>query len=172
VIRLLGYEIENGNLRPDPDRVKPLMDLPIPGTPKKLRRVIGLYTYYAKWVPKYSNKIKPSVDSTSFPLKGEALSCLKLIKEDLKTATLKAIDEDLPFSVETDASNVAISGILHQCGRPVAFFSRTLNPSERRYSAIEKEATAIVESVRNWSHLLLGRPFKLITDQNSVCFYV
>ena len=70
-------------------------------------------------------------------------------------------------------SEAAISGLLHQDGRPVAFFSRTLTPSERPYSVIEREAKAIVESVRRWSHLLLGRPFKLITDCNDItvlCF--
>ncbi|KER23840.1 hypothetical protein T265_14560, partial [Opisthorchis viverrini] len=50
------------------------------------------------------------------------------------------------------------------------FFSRTLNPSEKNHSAIEKEAYAIVESIRKWRHYLLGRPFKLTTDQRSVTF--
>ena len=145
MIQLLRYEIENGSLRLDPDQVKPLMELPIPSTLKKLRRVIGVFACYAKWIPKYSDKIKPLVASTDFPLTGEALSCMRNIKENLKTATLKVIDEDLPFSVQSYASEVAISGILHQDGRSVAFFSRTLTPSERCYSVIEKEATGIVE---------------------------
>jgi len=37
-------------------------------------------------------------------------------------------------------------------------------------ASVEKEATAIVEAVRKWSHLLLGRHFKLVTDQRSVSF--
>ena len=95
---------------------------------------------------------------------------MKILKEDLKNATLLAIDEDVPFSVKTDASDVAVSNILHQKGKPVALFSRTINPSEKCYSCIEKEATAIIESVRRWSRFLLRRRFMLITDQNSVAF--
>jgi len=135
-----------------------------------LRRLVGLFAYYAKWIRKYSDKIKPLVDIKEFPLKDDALTNIRTIREELATAALKVFEQELPFSVETDASNVAISGILHQCGRPVAFYSRTLNLSEQRYSSIEKEATAIIELVRKWSHLLLGRPFTLITDENSTAF--
>ena len=52
----------------------------------------------------------------------------------------------------------------------MAFFSRSLNPSELKYAAVEKEAHAIIEAVRKWRHLLYHRQFKLITDQRSVAF--
>ena len=48
VVRLLGYEIENGKLKPNPDHVKPLIKLPIPDNQKELLRTIGLFAYYAK----------------------------------------------------------------------------------------------------------------------------
>lgn len=59
---------------------------------------------------------------------------------------------------------------MKQADRPVAFFSRTLSQAERRHPAIEKEAYAIVEALRKWRHYLIGRHFKLITDQKSVAF--
>jgi len=58
-ICLLGYHISDGNLSPDPDRVKPLLDMPIPKTIKELRRVIGLLAYYARWILHYSDRVKP-----------------------------------------------------------------------------------------------------------------
>ena len=64
----------------------------------------------------------------------------------------------------------AIAATLNQAGRPVAFFSRTLNKSEHHQSSVEKEACAIVESVLKWRHYLQGRHFKLITDQRSLAF--
>ena len=72
--------------------------------------------------------------------------------------------------METDASDYAIAAILSQNGRPVAYFSRNLNKTEKCYPAIEKEATAVIEAVRKWSHFLLGNHFTLYTDQRSASF--
>ena len=78
-----------------------------------------------------------------------------------------SIDEDRSFVLETDASNVAISATLNQDGKPVAFFSRTLNKSQKMYPTVEKETMSIAEAIRNWSHFLRRKKFKLITDQKA-----
>ena len=72
--------------------------------------------------------------------------------------------------VETDASDSALSASLNQGGKPIAFFSRTLKPHERRLCPVEKEACAIVEACRKWRHYLTGRHFLLITDQQAVSY--
>ena len=84
--------------------------------------------------------------------------------------SLGVIDENAPFVVETDTSNVAVSATLNRNGKPVAFYSRSLNESELAQSSIGKEATAIVEAVRKWSYLLIGRCFQHVTDQRSISF--
>eukprot|EP00794_Sanderia_malayensis_P004469 gene4469-5063_t len=48
--------------------------------------------------------------------------------------------------------------------------SKTLSIAEQRYPAIEKEALAIIEAVRKWSHFLSRESFILIRDQQSVSF--
>ena len=50
-----------------------------------------------------------------------------------------SVDEDQSFVVETDASNAAISTTLNQNGKPVAFFSRTLNKPQKIYYIVEKD---------------------------------
>ena len=52
----------------------------------------------------------------------------------------------------------------------MAFFSRASQGSELKHSAVEKEAQAIVESIRHWRHFLTGRHFTLKTDQQSVSY--
>ena len=88
----------------------------------------------------------------------------------MSKASLCSINDNLPFEVETDASDSSIAAILSQQGKPVAFMSRTLSPTEKNYPAIEKEATAIMDAVRRWSHFLHGKHFILITDQKSIAF--
>ena len=45
-----------------------------------------------------------------------------------------------------------------------------LSGSELFYPSVEKEATAVMESVRKWRYLLATRPFKIITDQSVVAY--
>ena len=52
----------------------------------------------------------------------------------------------------------------------MAFFSRTLSKCEKNQAAIEREALAIVESVRKFRHFLAPAPFSIVTDQEAVSF--
>ena len=167
---LLGYIIENGCISPDPGRLRPLLELPLPHNSKSLNRCLGLFIYYSQWVPSFSDRIKPITSCKSFPLSSEAEQAFEDLKSIIAKAAVSAIDESVPFEVETDASDVAIAATLNQKGRPVAFSSRTLQGSELKHSAIEKEAPAIVESIRHWRHFLTGSHFTLKTDQKSVSY--
>ena len=169
-IDLLGYRIKNGTLQPDPARVKTLQDLPSPNNRKEQQRVIGLFAYYAQWIPQYSDKIKPFISNVIFPLEDEALLSFQNLKSDLINVSLEVIDENSLFVVETDAFDVAVSATLNQNGKPAAFYSRSLSKCEQAHSSVEKEATAIVEAVRKWSHLLTAKRFQTVTDQRSVSF--
>lgn len=166
----LGYTITHGSLKPDAERLRPLKELPAPDSRASLRRVLGIFSYYSQWVSKFSEKIRPLVKTNTFPLESEAIISFHNLKDEIEKAVVHNVDENLPLVVETDASDVAIAATLNQEGRPVAFFSRTLSPTERKHSAVEKEACAIVESVKKWSHYLTGRRFTLITDQQAVSF--
>ncbi|KRX75491.1 Retrovirus-related Pol polyprotein from transposon 17.6 [Trichinella sp. T6] len=169
-LRILGHEIKNGNIRPDPLRLQPLRDLPLPSDAKALQRVLGLSAYYSQWIFTYSYKIRPLIDTKIFPVSSEAKAAFEQIKSHIKNSAARAVDENLPFELETDASDVAIAAVLNQLGRPVAFFSRTLQGPEKRYAIIEKEAQAIIEAIRHWKHYLTRRHFTIKTDQKSVSF--
>ena len=167
---LLGYLVSHGEIKPDPERLLPLLNLAAPCDTDSQRRIVGMFAYYSRWIPKYSDKIRPLINNKTFPLPPEALQAFESLKDEIAAATLVTPLEGVPLEVETDASDHALAATLNQAGRPVAFFSRTLNKSERHHPAVEKEACAIVEAVLKWSHYLYGRHFTLITDQRSVSF--
>ena len=169
-ITLLGHNIQNNKISPDPDRLKPLLEMPPPVTLKSQKRVVGMFSYYSKFIKNFSDKIRPLNNNIKFPLPPPAIEAFNKLKDDVRDATLITADHTKEFEVETDASQFCIAATLNQGGRPVAFFSRTLNPSEVRHHAVEKEAAAIVEAIRKWRHFLLGRHFKIITDQKSISF--
>ena len=166
-ISLLGYTVSQGKIRPDPDRLKPLQDLSPPTNIKEQQRVIGMFAYYSPWIFKFSDKIHSLTHNTTFPIPESARQCFENLKEEISKAIVVTVDYTKPLVVETDASDVAIAASLSQDDRPVAFFSRSLSAPERRHSAIEKEACAIVEAIRKWRHYLLNNHFKLITQQSA-----
>ena len=167
---ILGSVIENGEIRPDPERLKPLLELPPPRNAKELKRTMGFFAHYSRWIPGFSTKIKPLSQCSEFPISLNALKAFQLLKGDIEKSVVVAIDESKPFQVETDASDIAIAATLNQGGRPVAFYNRALKGSELTHASIEKEALAIVEAVREWRRYLCGRRFTLVTDQKSVAF--
>ena len=138
-INILGYCVGCNAIKPDPDRLHPLQELSPPSNIKALRKAQGMFAYYAKWFPNISDNIQPLVNTKNFALIETARAAFNLLKKELMDATIYSVDENLPFLVECDTTEVAISAILNQGGRPVAFMSRTLQGSELHYSAVEKE---------------------------------
>ncbi|XP_063222991.1 uncharacterized protein LOC134531237 isoform X1 [Bacillus rossius redtenbacheri] len=129
-----------------------------------------MFAYYSKWIPKFSEKIRRLVNCKVFPMAPELIQDFNNLRNCVVKSFVVDVEEDIPFCVETDASDVAIAATLTQNKRPVAFFSRTLTKSEQHHSAVEKEAYAIIEALRKWRHYLIGRKFQLITDQKSISY--
>ncbi len=121
---ILGYTIENGQIRPDPDRLRPLLELQAPNDMKSLRRILGFFSHYSQWIQGYSEKILPLTTTSTFPMSQDAQTVFESLKTDIANSVVNAINEDIPFEVETDAPDYVIAATLNQNGRPVAFFSR------------------------------------------------
>ena len=164
MINTLGYCVGNGKIKPDPERMKSLQELPQPKNMKRFKRIRGMFAYYAKWIPEFSNKIQPIVKADKFPSGKKTLKPFNTLKSEQCKVTLWAIDENLTLQLDCDDLDYTISAVLSQNGRPVAFMSRSLQASERGYSIVEKETLAIIEAVRKWKHLLSPNCFKLYTD--------
>ena len=85
---------------------------------------------------------------------------------------LKLFDPSCPSRVAADASSVAIGGVLEQehgdHWHPVAFYSRKLSPAETRYTTRERECLAVKQCLVVWRHYLLGAPFRVLSDHQSL----
>ena len=119
----------DGIIKPDPELIAALKDLPQPTTKKELQRVLGLLSYYFKCVSNYSTIIRPLVQTVLFPLSEEAAKAFCSMQGKLASATLQLINENKSFTVETDASDFAIAATLNQNGKLKAFYARTLSAS-------------------------------------------
>ena len=72
---------------------------------------------------------RSSVNNTG--LSPEACKALKKLKEELISSCLFSPNLSELFTIETDASDIALGGVLSQKGRPVAFYSRALHTNEK-----------------------------------------
>ena len=72
-ITILGYVVGNGEAKPDQERLRPLVDFPPLSNFKLLRRVLGMFAYYAKRIHCFGDKVRPLADAKVFPLNEFAL---------------------------------------------------------------------------------------------------
>ena len=75
------------------------------------------------------------------------------------------------FVVEVDASSSAVGGVLLQDGtdnkyHPVAYYSNTLNQSQRKWSTHSKETYVLILALRHWKVYLTGTNFVVRSDHN------
>jgi len=138
VLNILGSVVSEGMIKPDPKRLKPLWELLPPKDSKNQKRVVDLFSFYSKWIKNFSTKIRPLTCKNVFPLDGIALQAFNSLKFEIENSVVCSIDESLPFQVEIDASEFALTATLTQNNRHVAFFSRMLNGSELKILRLKK----------------------------------
>ena len=96
------------------------------------------------------------------------------VKELLQSdALLVYFDSTKPLLVYADASPYGVGAVLaHEMPdnreKPIAFASRTLTPTERNYSQLEKEALPIIYTVKRFRQYLCGTHFTLYSDHKSL----
>ena len=72
------------------------------------------------------------------------------------------------FHILTDASDAACgAAVCHRMNdiyRPVAFWGCTLKDAELNYTVTEKEALAVIKSIKNYKDMLQGAKITIVSD--------
>ena len=89
-----------------------------------------------------------------------------------QTLVLTCPNFELPFVLQTDASNTGLGAVLTQSVNNVehviSYASRTLTDAEVKYTTTEKECLAIVWAIQKLRPYLEGYKFTVITDHSSL----
>ena len=175
----LGHVItRDGFVKMDPRKVEAVKNFPVPRTLKELQRFLGLAGYYRHFICDFAKIAVPLTDMTAagtrILLEGKALFSFEKIKMCLASApVLRRVDYSRPFLLQTDASGIAIGAILSQKddnGREyvIGYGSKKLTPAQRKWDTREQEAFAAIWGCEFFRHYVLGSPFELQTDHESL----
>jgi hypothetical protein len=173
-VEYLGHIISVEGVCADPGKIQAMVDWPLPKTTKALRGFLGLTGYYRKFIKGYESIAAPltaMLRHNSFTwtdLGREAFQALK--KAVSQTPVLALLNFSQPFLIECDVSGVGIGAVLMQSNRPIAFLSKALEGKALHMSVYEKELFALVTAIQKWRPYLLGKPFVVRTDQQSLKF--
>lgn len=177
-IKFLGHELDENGFHIDEAKVKSIQCFREPATISELRSFLGLASFVSPHVQNFADITSPLWAATTLwnwgPPQKEAF---KLVKERIIQCTIAQgfFSEDDRTILFTDASPVALGAVLvqedrDQTRRIIAFASKALTPTERKYPQNQREALAAVWAVEYFSYFLLGRRFTLRTDAQGVTF--
>ena len=163
------------------DKVQKIIDAKTPQTKKQVRALLGLMSFYRKYIPDFASVTSPLTDltkgNTSRVVKWttECQTAVSHIQRILTSKPVLALpDLSKDFVLRTDASATGMGGVLLQQGdeleHPVMFISRKFTDTQLRYSTIERECLAIVWALTKLARFLLGREFTLQTDHRPLTF--
>ena len=183
-IKYLGRLVDKHGVRPDPEAVEAVLTWKAPKTDTQLMSFLGFANYYREFIKGYADKIYPMQrlmrnKGKKFTWTDEAQVSFENIKRELCEApvlgmpTVKGM-----FVLDTDASVVVISGILHQeqewNGRtvlcPIAYGSKVLSDTEMKYGAPKAEMFAVITFVEKYRAYLGSAPFKLRVDNRALAW--
>lgn len=170
-VKFMGHIISKDGLKPDPDKIKAVEEMPRPTNKKELLTLLGFVNYLAKFLPKLSEVTQPLRDLTRKEAQfiwatqhEEAFEKVKSLAT--KHPVLKFYDVKQPVTIQCDASDRGLGATLLQEGQPVSFASRTLSKTERHYAQIEKECLAIVFSCEKFNQYIAGKEEILVESDH------
>ena len=167
-IPFLGHVISSQGCCPNPDKVKAIVEWPVPQNKTELKSFIGLAGYYRRFIHDFATIAEPLTSMTSkkalFVWTTTQQRAFNALKLTLATKPiLRFPDFSKDFVLYTDASGVGVGAVLEQPQdnpkQPsvIWYWSCVLDSAERNYTTTEKEYLAFVDACKNFRPYLIGR---------------
>jgi transposase InsO family protein len=197
-VKYLGHMVSEDGIQADLSKINKVLDWPIPTNRKQLQRFLGFTGYYRRFVKDYARIAGPlhemlkgeggrksgkakqksgkSKDNQPFvwgPSQQDSFS--RLIQALTTTPVLSFADFSKPFVVQVDASFEGLGAVICQehegMMKPIAYASRKLSSSEKRYPVHKLEFLALKWAVCDKFHeYLYASEFEVWTDNNPLTY--
>ena len=172
-VKFLGHVVGKEGVTADPEKTSAIRNMETPQSVSDLRRFLGMVNQLGKFSPRISELNQPLRELLSNKkawLWGpDQERSFNSIKDELsRPTTLALYDPNAKLKVSADASSFGLGAVLFQGDeddwKPVAYASRAMSETEKRYAQIEKEALGVTWACEKFTDYILGRKFLIETD--------
>ena len=132
-----GHVLTSEGLKPDPQKVEVITEMPCPENPEDVLRLNGMVNYLSRFLPNLSDVMKPLHDLTHKDVEW----CWSDAQERA-WGEVKGLNTSAPvlayykpggtWQVQCDSSQAGLGTALMQGGHPIAYASRALTETETR----------------------------------------
>ena len=180
----LGHTICPDGVKPMADKVVALTNMPMPKDIKQLRSLLGGLSYYRKYLPQLSTRIKPvqalMKKNVKYVFTQEMENIVRALLGELShPPTLVFPDWDAVadgtrlFLLFCDASIDGFGASLEQEQpngnvKPIVYISRATLPSERNWTPLDLEAGSIIWAIKRLRGYLWRNKFRIFSDHQAL----
>ena len=171
----MGHVVGRDGLQCDPRKIAARW--PVPDCLKSVRQFLGFVGYYRRFIQNFADLAEPLVALTRKDVPFVWRLACEVSFAGLRDAMVRAPILAFPtesgdYVLDTDSSNFGLGGVLSQIQNGVecviAYCSRALRPSQRKYCITKREMLAVVSMCIQFRSYLRGAKFTLRTDHKSL----
>ncbi|XP_053570046.1 ankyrin repeat and SOCS box protein 4 isoform X1 [Bombina bombina] len=170
-VKYFGHILSQDGLKADPEKIAAIQHLDPPTSKKELETILGMFNYLTRFVPGLAEATAPLRELLQKDALWSWNDSINNVFEDVKGLIVRSSETGLQYfypkkevTIQVDASQFGLGAVLMQEGRPVAYASRSMTPTQRNYSQIEKEMLAIVIGCEKFHQYIYGQKVTVETD--------
>ena len=184
-IQYLGHIVSGEGIKPIPEKLSAIQQMPRPYTPKEVKQFLGLVGYYRKFIPCCADIARPlhalSRKDTAFEWSDICQRSFDLLKAMVSEEPILVYpDPSKSYVLFTHASKYAWSCVLTQeythemdgksvkILHPISYQSGLFKGSQLNWACLTKEAYAIYMSIKKLDYYLVDADITLRSDHLSL----
>ncbi|KAL8455872.1 hypothetical protein Emag_000298 [Eimeria magna] len=162
-VRYLGHVVSREGINPCPSKVQAILEMLVPIAAKAVQRFLSKCQYYRKFIPNFSITAAPlfhaATRQKNFTWTPDADTAWRTLCKALSSEpVLTHPDCTRPFYLDCDGSGDDLGAVLLQPydegERVVPYASRSLLDHERKWTATELEAAALIWALETFRHYI------------------